>query len=312
MGGGGGSYYDFSSGKSAEEIQSEKAREAGSEVEGRMYRSVVNGFLGEVLARSNDRDADAQAERLERICSAVHRDIEGKVSILFGGSVQKNTYVKGFSDIDGLLLIDNTELQGKSPSEVIAFIKNRLEERYPNSTIIEGGCSVKITLSGDEIQVIPALKTKSGFKICDEETGGWSSVIRPLKFAKALTEANKDSGGLAVPAIKIVKNIISQLPEQKRIKGYHLEAIASDAFRGYSGQKDRMSATKHLISACVNSVQRPIADITGQSAYVDEYLGVVGSVKRRNVADAFTRIQRRMNAADSSASVQAWKELFND
>jgi hypothetical protein len=312
MSGGGGSYYDFSSGKSAEEIQSEKAREAGSEVEGRMYRSVVNGFLGEVLARSNDRDADAQAERLERICSAVHRDIEGKVSILFGGSVQKNTYVKGFSDIDGLLLIDNTELQGKSPSEVIAFIKNRLEERYPNSTIIEGGCSVKITLSGDEIQVIPALKTKSGFKICDEETGGWSSVIRPLKFAKALTEANKDSGGLAVPAIKIVKNIISQLPEQKRIKGYHLEAIASDAFRGYSGQKDRMSATKHLISACVNSVQRPIADITGQSAYVDEYLGEVGSVKRRNVADAFTRIQRRMNAADSSASVQAWKELFND
>ena len=73
-----------------------------------------------------------------------------------------------------------------------------------------------------------------------------------------------------------------------------------------------MSATKHLISACVNSVQRPIADITGQSAYVDEYLGGVGSVKRRNVADAFTRIQRRMNAADSSASVQAWKELFND
>jgi hypothetical protein len=312
MGGGGGSYYDFSSGKSAEEIQSEKAREAESEVQGRKYRSDVNGFLGEVLARSNDRDADAQAERLERICSAVHRDIEGKVSILFGGSVQKNTYVKGFSDIDGLLLIDNTELQGKSPSEVIAFIKNRLEERYPNSTIIEGGCSVKITLSGDEIQVIPALKTKSGFKICDEETGGWSSVIRPLKFAKALTEANKDSGGLAVPAIKIVKNIISQLPEQKRIKGYHLEAIASDAFRGYSGQKDRMSATKHLISACVNSVQRPIADITGQSAYVDEYLGAVRSVKRRNVADAFTRIQRRMNAADSSASVQAWKELFND
>jgi hypothetical protein len=312
MGGSGGSYYDFSSGKSAEEIQSEKAREAESEVEGGLYRSKVNGFLGEVLSRSNDRDADAQAERLERICRAVDRGIEGEVSILFGGSVQKNTYVKGLSDVDGLLLIDNTELQGKSPSEVIAFIKNRLEERYPNSTIIEGGCSVKITLSGDEIQVIPALKTQTGYKICDEETGGWSSVIRPLKFAKALTQANKDSGELAVPAIKIVKNIISQLPEQKRIKGYHLEAIASDAFRCYSGQKDRMSATKHLISACVNSVQRPIADITGQSAYVDEYLGGEGSVKRRNVADAFTRIQRRLNAADSSASVQAWKELFNE
>jgi len=312
MGGGGGSYYDFSSGESAEEIQSKKAREAKSEVEGGTYRSKVNGFLGEVLARSNDRDADAQAERLERICRAVDRGIEGEVSILFGGSVQKNTYVKGLSDVDGLLLIDNSELQDKSPSEVIAFIKQRLEERYPNSTIVAGGCSVKIRLAGEEIQVLPALKTTTGYKICDENTGDWSSVIRPLRFAEALTEVNKDSGGLAVPAIKIVKNIVAQLPEQKRIMGHHLEAIASDAFRGYSGQKDRMSATKHLISACVNSVQRPIADITGQSAYVDEYLGGEGSVKRRNVADAFTRIQRRIYAADSSASVQAWKELFNE
>lgn len=312
MGGSGGSFYDFTSGPSAEEIQSEKAREAESEVEGRKYRSEVNGLLGDVLARSNDRDAEAQAERLERICRAVDRGIEGEVSILFGGSVQKNTYVKGLSDIDGLLLIDNSELQDKSPSEVIAFIKQRLEKSYPSSTIVEGGCSVKITLEGEEIQVLPALKTKTGYKICDETTGGWSSVIRPLRFAEALTEANKDSGGLAVPAIKVVKNIIYQLPEQKRIKGHHLEAIASDAFRNYSGQQDRMSAVKHLISACVNSVQTPIADITGQSVYVDEYLGEKGSVKRRNVADAFTRIQRRMNAADSSASVQAWKELFND
>ena len=140
----------------------------------------------------------------------------------------------------------------------------------------------------------------------------FARFIIPHKFREALTEANNDSGGLAVPAIKIVKNIISELPEQKRIKGHHLEAIASDAFRGYSGRKDRMSAAKHLISACVKSVQIPIADITGQSAYVDEYLGGAGSVKRRNIADAFTRIQRRMNAADSSASVQAWKELFNE
>ena len=312
MGGSGGSSYDFTLGKSAEEIQSEKAREAESEVEGRKYRSEVNGFLGDVLARSNDRDAEAQAERLERICRAVDRGIEGEVSILFGGSVQKNTYVKGLSDIDGLLLINNSELLDKSPSEVISFIKNRLLERYPNSTIVEGGCSIKITLEGEEIQVLPALKTETGYKICDEESGGWSSVIRPHKFREALTEANNDSGGLAVPAIKIVKNIISELPEQKRIKGHHLEAIASDAFRGYSGRKDRMSAAKHLISACVKSVQIPIADITGQSAYVDEYLGGAGSVKRRNIADAFTRIQRRMNAADSSASVQAWKELFNE
>ena len=38
-----------------------------------------------------------------------------------------------------------------------------------------------------------------------------------------------------VPAIKLIKSINDELPQQKRLQGIHIEAMALEAARKYSG-----------------------------------------------------------------------------
>jgi hypothetical protein len=53
----------------------------------------------------------------------------------------------------------------------------------------------------------------------------------------------------------------------------------------------------------------PVADRSGQSVHVDEYLGTANSQERRVVSQALQRVQRKLQNADASKSVDGWKDL---
>jgi hypothetical protein len=115
-----------------------------------------------------------------------------------------------------------------------------------------------------------------------------------------------------VPAIKLAKAIIDRLPERQRLSGYHVESLAIEAFRGYSGPLETKAMLNHFFREASSRVLGHIRDRTGQSVHVDEYLGDAGSLERRVVSDALARTARRMANADAHENIDEWRRLFGD
>jgi hypothetical protein len=127
----------------------------------------------------------------------------------------KHTYVDGLSDIDSLVILDNTALEGKSPQKALARIDKVIAKRLGNQAKVEHGrMAVTVTYpDGMEIQLLPALKGAAGrVRVPSSRVDGWSE-IDPVKFQAALTRHNKQFGGKLVPVIKLAKAINGQLPK---------------------------------------------------------------------------------------------------
>jgi hypothetical protein len=116
--------------------------------------------------------------------------------------------------------------------------------------------------------------------------------------------------GKLVPSIKIAKSIMTSLPEKHRLTGYHIESLAIEIFRNYTGPKTTKSMVSYFFEHASEHVKYPIRDTSGQSVHVDEYLGNANSLGRRTIADALGRISRRIRNADGARSLERWKELL--
>jgi len=58
-------------------------------------------------------------------------------------------------------------------------------------------------------------------------------------------------------------------------------------------------------------IQKPIKDVTGQSLFVDEYLGKKESFERFMAADNLERTYRQIELADTGRIKSIWSELFS-
>jgi hypothetical protein len=250
-------------------------------------------------------------ERLDHLLSLLGDVIEVDRA-LFGGSVAKHTEVDGLSDVDALVLIDRSDLKGRSPSEVRAAFRAELESRLPRSeveSVSAGRMAVTVKYrDGMEIQLLPAMRSSRKIVIGGPAGDSWIE-IRPKAFQKALTAANKRLNETLVPAIKLMKSILGGLPEQKQLKGYHVEALAVDAAKAYRGESVPRAVLVHLLDYASRRVLTPISDVTGQSRQADGYLGPANSVERRVVAQAMAGLKRRLDAA---GSVEEWKAVLED
>ena len=269
----------------------------------------VNEYLDELLSTFNGRDVDLTAKRLDEI-----RDVLGDVvdmeQLLLGGSVAKHTDVDGISDIDALVVIDRADLADKTPPEVRAALYAELDAKLDRSEVTSvraGEMAVTVVYhDGMEVQLLPAVRRGKSVQIGDSSVSTWCT-INPRKFHSTLTSANKKLGGALVPAIKLLKSINSDLPEQKRLKSHHIEALAVDAAKKYSGSKVPREVLIHLCAHASKRVLKPVTDVTGQSRNVDDYLGKANSVQRRIAAQALAGIRRRLEAA---TSLEEWKRIF--
>jgi len=269
----------------------------------------INEFLAEVLAGFNGRDVDLTNRRLDSI-SGILEEIVAVERVLFGGSVAKHTEVDGISDVDALVILDRADLAGSSPAEVRAAFYAELDARLPRSeveSVRAGKMAVTVIFrDGLEIQLLPAMQTGRKVVIGAFDGPGWIE-INPKRFQSALTNANKRLGRSLVPAIKLLKSINADLPSQKQMKSYHIEALAVDAAKSYEGPRTPREVLIHLCGHAADRVLHPIADVTGQTRRADEYLGDQGSMQRRILAQALAGIRRRLEAA---SSLDEWKAIF--
>lgn len=307
MGGGGGRSRYVRPWSSAEQQKIDKSQEKAHQ----RLQGDVNSLLNDLLARYNSRDTDATKAKLEELSNILGDKTEID-QILFGGSVAKHTEVDGISDVDALIILDRSDLQGKSPKEMLTVFYKTLNESLPRSTVdtvSKGRLAVTVKYrDGTEIQLLPALRSRNTILIAAADERGWNDT-KPKVFQRELSAANTKMNQGLVPSIKLLKSINSDFPKQKQLTGYHIETMAVDAIKNYDGPKTTSALLIQLFRHASERVLRPIKDKTGQDRTVDAYLGKANSMERRNISHALLAMKRRL---ESATSVSQWRAIFEE
>ncbi len=271
----------------------------------------VNRFLQDLLTQFNQRDPEAVKAKLEDIGKEIEAfgDIQ---TFLFGGSVAKHTYVDGLSDVDALAILDRAELKGESPKTIINTFYKILNDNLSRDKVhsVEKG-TLAVTVNyrdGTQLQLLPAVRSRDRIHIADATGKSWKET-NPQAFQRKLTRSNERLNHSFVPAIKLMKSVVSDFPNQRQITGYHVESLAIQAAKGYQGPKTPKALLLHLLGHASSRVLKPIQDATGQSRIVDSYLGKANSNQRRNVSLALSAAKRRLEAATSLAQ---WRVFFEE
>jgi hypothetical protein len=288
----------------------ERRREAEDAARQGRLDAEINSLLSEQLIEINQRDREAVADRLEEIQDALKDQIEEFDRLLFGGSVAKQTYVEGLSDVDSLVVLRGEELTDETPADVREEFAQLLRGKLNMGEIREirtGDLAVTIEYKdGPEIQLLPARERGGELEISSPSGKRWMA-IEPRAFASRLSEVNAKQANAVVPAIKLAKAVIGNLPESQRLNGYHAEALAVAAFEDYSGPRSPKAMVTHFFESAASNVTKPVADITGQSSHVDEALGPAMSQDRQRLAAVLRRIASKMG---TSTSAEAWRDLL--
>lgn len=286
----------------------ERLRRSEEATKSQGFETQVNDYLIGLFAEFNGRNHEQINKYLDEVQETISDEAEETLKLVFGGSVAKHTYVDGVSDVDALVLLGNSKYSDMLPDKVRDHFFDLLKARFPNYMVKAGRLAVTVFFPGAEIQLLPAVRSGKGFKIADVRGKNWST-IRPRKFSELLTKINKANGDKVVPTIKMVKAINSELPDSRRMTSYHIESLAVEIFKNYSGPKTPKALLKHFYTEAPERVLRRTPDVTGQSKHVDEYLGRDRSVSRHLVADSLSLLARKMQAADNAGTLNAWKEI---
>jgi hypothetical protein len=201
-------------------------------------------------------------------------------------------------------------LDDDSPAALMNAMERALSASLDMGKVQEIARGFAVTVryrDGNEIQLLPAVERDGRVAISDRAQTGWS-FIRPKAFIERLSEANRQQDGRLIPTVKLAKAIVdASVPEPQRPGGYHMEALAVDAFRGYNGPRNSKAMLAHFFKQAGGRIKRPIADVTGQSARIDETFGAPDSSARQQVSAALGRIAGRMASASNA---EEWRELF--
>lgn len=308
MGGGGGGG-PFVGRSPSELIQQVRRTEDDTTI--KEFETQLGNLLGEKLASANSRDVEKVSVRLDEIKGALVGPLENSIDSLFGGSVAKHTYVDGMSDVDSLLILNDSALEGSRPSEAIAEVAKIIKSEIGDEAeVVTGRLAVTISYTdGMQLQLLPAFRIGDGLKVPSSRRDDWSGIM-PENFQKALTQRNVECGGKLVPTIKLAKAVIGNLPEVQRLTGYHVESLAIAAFRSYDGTRTTAAMLPVFFEKARELVLSPIRDSTGQSVHVDGYLGNENSAERQAASHLLNRIAKRMRNASAHQSTDQWQALF--
>ena len=257
-----------------------------------------------LLAQYTRRNSQTVTQRLETLCGFL-RQKGNVVQTMFGGSVRKGTYVTGLSDVDALLIVNQSSLVNQTPAMVIEYVRDTIQNRLLQNTVSKGNLAVTVSYSdGTEIQILPAIRTNSrGVRIADPGSTQWSNVARPDEFAEKLAKVNTARNGRVVPIIKLAKAMADCFITRpsRKMSGYHIESLAIDAFNDYQGPLDPKTMLIHLLGHSIEAVKSPIVDSTGQSRHVDDYLGQADSNLRKGASTQFGQMRAEVRRCKTKA-----------
>jgi hypothetical protein len=308
MGGsGGGGYFSESPPQSVREALRMEERET----EDQIFETSVAREIGDLLSEYNDRDNGAVRGAIDRARKAIENELEdASITPIFGGSVRKHTYVSGISDVDSLFILKGDDAPNQSPEEVLDKFEKTLERKFPHAEVTRDNIAVGIELNGIKLELLPAIRIDGELHISSPSQDKWSRITPESFFAK-LSEVNDRNAAKVVPTIKIAKGIIDAFPENCHLTGYHVESLAIEAFKDYSGPQNTKAMVEHFFDFASERVLSPIRDRTGQSLHVDGYAGRTNSSCRKLMAQNLDRVSRRIKNANATQSVEKWRRILD-
>ena len=271
-----------------------------------------NKYCEQLLVQYKRRNTKAVTRHLKSVCDILRHEDDHVAQTRFGGSVQKCTYVTGLSDVDVLLIVNQSSLRNKPPSKAIAYVRDTIQQRLPKNAVTAGKLAVTVSYADKtEIQILPAIRTADGFRIAEFGSTKWSNVVHPDRFADRLIKVNNANGGRVVPTIKLAKAMADcfMKDSSSKLSGYHMESLAIVAFAGYEGELDPRSMLVHFLGHSIKAVRTPIKDPTGQTTYVDGYLGQANSPARKRASTHFGQIRGRVKSCRTRGEFDA---LFSE
>jgi hypothetical protein len=278
------------------------------------YEAEINNYLEDVVRDFSERDTEKIGAHLETLRQALEKDAETPIELRYGGSIKKHTYVDGLSDVDAIVPINGSGLEFRTPKEVIHDFARKIHDRLPYTEVKEGEMAVTVRFTdGHDVQILPAIRTATGIRVADQKGQKWSNVTNPDRFAGRLTSLNQQTAGKLVRVIRLFKaEVNSNMTGGWQLSGYHVEALAVDAFANYPGRTTYKDMLMHLTHYASEAVLRPVNDTTGQSIRVDDDLGPPDSSARKIVSAGLKRELFKMKDADQAASMKRWTELMGE
>ena len=91
-----------------------------------------NEYCENLLVQYKRRHTKALSRHLESLCNFLRQEGNHVVQTMFGGSVQKGTYVTGLSDVDVMLIVNESSLVNQPPAKVKKYVTETIKRRLPN------------------------------------------------------------------------------------------------------------------------------------------------------------------------------------
>jgi hypothetical protein len=274
-----------------------------------LYDIEVAEMFAELLLGINDRDTVATQKHVAEIVSALKKLLEGGESLetLFGGSVARHTHVDGLSDVDLLLILNDSSLANLGPRGALDVLVDRLEERFPRTSVSAGDTAVTVPFADMTLQIVPAIRQNDRVLIPD---GADWIATDPTKFSALLTQANARNNRLVVPSIKLIKSAVAALDDRIRPSGYHVENLVLSVFGEYKGVRRMKDMLAYFFARATLAVLSPLPDVTGQSAFADAKLGSAGSRARQDLSAALSSMAAKLRHADDVRASAVWADVF--
>ena len=151
-----------------------------------------NKYCEDLLVRYNRRNTKALTRHLESLCRLLREEGNHIVQTMFGGSVQKGTYVTGLSDVDVLLIVNESSLVNQPPAKVITYVRDTIKRRLPQNPVSAGKLAVTVKYAdGNEIQMLPAIRTKTGVRIAHPEALSGATWHNPTDLPKGFRRSTR-------------------------------------------------------------------------------------------------------------------------
>jgi hypothetical protein len=171
------------------------------------------------------------ADRQAKVRAAAEGRLAVSASFLTG-SYRRHTLITPLreADVDIMIVLDR-DYRRRGARAVLELVKSALHETYPSSRISRNGQAVTITFADFTVDVVPAFATRwwedDGWDICNSGDDTWIRT-NPGKHIELSSKINQRTGGLLVPAVKMLKawNRNAGRP----LRSFHLEVLAWKVF----------------------------------------------------------------------------------
>lgn len=281
-----------------------------------MAKTIADAFN---LFRSNLEISDYQQEKVAARQKSVRNALaNGHLTIkddFLTGSYSKRTMVRPMADNDIDMFVvfheqhaANYHGKPNGPQSIIEYVRSTIKPTYPfTGTRADGQALVLKFNDGIHVDVVPAfLSTANHYLIPNLNSAGTPWIhTNPKLQAFWLSTANKNSGGMLVPFVKMVK--YWNKANNVGLSSFHIEALVLQFFRGKTITSYAL-ASRSFFSQLGTLLNQPTYDPVNVSGRVDTYLDLF---KKMQVNAKVSILVKKMPIYPLSFLLPASSSLFS-